>query len=434
MSEAKRSVDDGIAIRVSHAAKRYPWGFVPALGEALWGNEWRGSPEESTSTEETRPWALRDVDFAIRRGEAVAILGRNGAGKSTLLKVLAGVSPLSAGLIEVQGWIFPMIDLYAGLNRDLTGRENIGVLAAIMGLTPRQLQQRMGHIQEFSELGPWLDEPVRKYSSGMMARLGFSVAVNVDADILLIDEVLSVGDFEFQKKCVARISDLHAQGKTIVFVSHDSYVIERICDRAILLNGGRVAADGAPGEVLREYFRQVLTEQAAQSESTQLADESYREGLGDARITRVDTISPRLGSTSEIGVGEPVSFRLSYQASARLRKVRFGIRLINAQNTVVLSVTSGIEMDVIEPGHGVVECRLDSLPVMPNLYTLQTQIDSETILEDRVEHPGRLRVTADAEHLRASAGIGVAFAGSNWVRVHGDGDAESAPAQSPPAE
>jgi len=188
------------------------------------------------------PWALRDISFAVRSGEALGVVGKNGAGKSTLLKLIAGVSPATAGQLRVRGRLFPMIELAAGMHNDLTGRENIKLLGAIMGFSPRQMEAKIPEVEAFAELDGWLDKPVWQYSSGMQARLGFSVAVNVDADILLIDEVLSVGDVNFQKKCLNRMDELANSGVTILFVTHNPYSIERLCQRAIYLQDGRIAA------------------------------------------------------------------------------------------------------------------------------------------------------------------------------------------------
>ena len=202
-------------------------------------------------------WALRDVSFKVKRGETVGIIGVNGAGKSTLLSLIARTAEPTLGKLEVRGRISALLELGAGFHPDFTGRENIYINGAVMGLTRRQLDERIDKIIAFSELGPFIDEPTRNYSSGMLARLGFSVAVEVDPEILIIDEVLSVGDQAFQEKSFARIVDFQKRGCTIVFVSHSVSEVQKICHRAILLAHGQVIADGPAAQVAKAYSERI---------------------------------------------------------------------------------------------------------------------------------------------------------------------------------
>lgn len=241
-------------LEVDQVWKRYGLPLGPALRKA-WGRL-RGRP---LSDEDLGPWALRDVSVRVRPGEALGIVGRNGAGKSTLLKLLAGVTPPSRGSVRVRGRMFPMIELNAGIHPELTGRENAYLLGAIFGLTRRQVRAKIEEIHAFSELETWFDQPIRIYSSGMLARLGFSVAVNIENDVLLVDEVLATGDAGFQKKCMDRILKMIAQnGTTLVFVSHSPDEIERLCSKSILIEHGRVIYEGAPKALLEVYSRDVL--------------------------------------------------------------------------------------------------------------------------------------------------------------------------------
>jgi lipopolysaccharide transport system ATP-binding protein len=196
---------------------------------------------------------LRGISFDVNKGECVAIVGRNGAGKSTLLSLLARIYKPTSGTLQVNGRVAPLLELGAGFHQDLTGLQNIFVNASILGLQRRQIEERLDSIVEFSELINHIDSPVRTYSSGMIARLGFAVAIHVDADILLMDEVLSVGDFAFKEKCSARIDQLRESGKTIVIVSHGAKDIERIADRCIWLQNGLIEMEGTPEEVLTIY-------------------------------------------------------------------------------------------------------------------------------------------------------------------------------------
>jgi len=202
-------------------------------------------------------WALRDVSFAVRKGETVGFVGANGAGKSTMLSLVAKTVVPTLGSIAVTGRVAALLELGAGFHPDFTGRENIYVNGAVMGLSRRQLDERMDDIVAFSELGPFIDEPVRNYSSGMLARLGFSVATEVDPDILIVDEVLAVGDQAFQEKSFNRIVEFRRRGCTIVFVSHSLDTVASICDRAILLSHGQILADGPAAAVAHEYADRV---------------------------------------------------------------------------------------------------------------------------------------------------------------------------------
>ena len=199
--------------------------------------------------------ALRHVSFRVPKGQTVGIVGRNGSGKSTILKVTAGVYTPSEGHVRVNGTIAPLIELGAGFHHELTGRENILLNGLLLGLSKRQIQERETQIIDFAELGDFIDSPVKQYSSGMYMRLAFSVAVAVDPDILLIDEILSVGDGGFRKKCFDLISNFRVSGRTILFVSHDMNNVRELCHRVLLVNNGEVVEDGRPADVLAEYER-----------------------------------------------------------------------------------------------------------------------------------------------------------------------------------
>jgi ABC-type polysaccharide/polyol phosphate transport system ATPase subunit len=197
--------------------------------------------------------ALKGISFTIRDGETVGIVGRNGSGKSTILKIIAGVYRPTAGKTTISGKVAALIELGAGFHPDLTGRENIVLNGLLLGLSKREIQQREQRITDFAELGEFIDSPVKQYSSGMYMRLGFSIATEVDPDILLIDEILAVGDAAFQQKCIARIDDFRRRGKSIVFVSHGTGNVRTICERALLIHEGLIAEDGPVDQVLARY-------------------------------------------------------------------------------------------------------------------------------------------------------------------------------------
>jgi ABC-type polysaccharide/polyol phosphate transport system ATPase subunit len=202
-------------------------------------------------------YALRNVSFEIGRGETVGLIGRNGSGKSTALKLIAGVMAPSEGEVFVSGRISPLIELGAGFHPDLTGRENVHLNAAILGMTTAETREQFQAIVDYAELQEFIDTPVKRYSSGMYMRLGFAVAVHSNPEILLVDEVLSVGDQHFQEKCMAKMHEFQASGTTIVFVSHGLDAVQKFCDRVILLDGGHLIDDGDPATVVQRYMSMV---------------------------------------------------------------------------------------------------------------------------------------------------------------------------------
>ena len=202
-------------------------------------------------------WALREVNLHVDAGECVGLVGPNGSGKSTLLRILAGIFPPSGGFLSVEGRVAPMIELGVGFHPDLTGRENVYLSTSLFSLSRRQTDAVYSQIVEFSELSPFMDMPVKNYSTGMYMRLGFAVAVHLDADVFLVDEILAVGDQSFQARCLDRIKEIRGRGRTIVFVSHDLALVERLCDRVYLLVAGRVLTEGDPTATIAKYKEHV---------------------------------------------------------------------------------------------------------------------------------------------------------------------------------
>nr|CRH08057.1 O-antigen export system ATP-binding protein rfbB [Candidatus Magnetococcus massalia] len=235
-------------IQVDGLWKRYGLPLLPAVKRSFKRIQGK-NPDEAT----TLPWSLQRIQFESYAGETLGIAGLNGSGKSTLLKVLAGVTPPTRGRVTVSGPLFPMIELNAGIHMELTGRENIYLLGAVLGLTRQEINARMPEIEAFCELGEWLDRPVRMYSSGMMVRLGFGTGIHVSADILLMDEVMAVGDLSFYNKCLAHLENLRERGKCTLFVSHNIRRMRRMCDRVLVLNQGEQVFIGPTEEAMTIY-------------------------------------------------------------------------------------------------------------------------------------------------------------------------------------
>ena len=315
-----------IAIRMQGVWKRYGLPLPQWLAR---GHRWlraiANGGARSAAGEDDKPWVLQDINLEIRRGETVAILGRNGAGKSTLLKILAGVTPATRGQVEVRGRLFPMIEVTGGLHQELTGRENIRLIGAILGLSRRELTVLLPDIEEFTELGAWLDQPVRTYSTGMLLRLGFGVGACIQSDIVLIDEALSVGDLSFQNKCMARIKQMHEQGAAIVLVTHSLDTAEFIAARGIVLNQGRIVAAGSSVEALGAYERLVFHGTGGRQQPT--ADKllpAIATSLG-ARIYGPDGCD-----TAAVEMGAPFGIEVDCHFNHCLRQPLFSLAIVNA--------------------------------------------------------------------------------------------------------
>jgi ABC-type polysaccharide/polyol phosphate transport system ATPase subunit len=305
-------------------------------------------------TRATQLWALRNLDLDVAPGEALGVIGQNGAGKSTLLKVIAEILPPQAGTVEVGGTVASMLELGAGFHPDFTGRENVYMNAAIHGLSEAEVDSRFEEIVEFSELSGFIDMPVKSYSSGMHMRLAFAVASHVNPDVMLLDEVLAVGDESFQRKCYGRMFAYRRRGGTLVFVSHDPASIERLCDRAILLIDGEIAADGLPHEVVAEYHRRLVEAEAgaivgAQAvEAAPVEDDPQVWGTREVTIRAVRLVGPD-GPGERFMSGDPLTIEIDVEADRTVETPNFGVAVHTVDGTLCYGTNT----------------RLDSLPTIP---------------------------------------------------------------------
>lgn len=249
-------------------------------------------------------WALRDVDFEIRRGEVVGVIGRNGAGKSTLLKVLSRITEPTKGRVQIRGRVASLLEVGTGFHPELTGRENIYLNGAILGMTHAEIRRKFDEIVDFAEVERFLDTPVKRYSSGMYVRLAFAVAAHLEPEILIVDEVLAVGDAEFQKKCLGKMGEVAGQGRTVLFVSHQLDVVTRLCGRTILLDSGKPIAEGDTGDVVRHY--QSLRVETSDRSAAVISDVKITVSLRDVEIhaRRTSQITVDISSDSPISFNE----------------------------------------------------------------------------------------------------------------------------------
>ncbi len=317
------------------------------------------------------------------------IVGENGSGKSTLLKCLAGILRPDDGSVRVAGRLSALLELGAGFHPELSGRENIYLNAAILGFGRREISRRFDEIVEFSGLERFIDTPVKNYSSGMYVRLGFSVAINVDPDILIIDEVLGVGDAAFSQKCSEKFAELRNSGKTLIIVTHDLGSIRSLCDRAAWLQYGTLREDGAPGQVVDDYYGEALS-------SGPSAVAETRWGTGEVRVSHVELIDAGGKQASVCHTGEDVTLRLSYEAHSPIMRPVFSFEINHLTGTNVTAPTgrdAGAIPDRIT-GSGVVEVSLDRLSLLPGTYDVTVAVRDFSLLHtyDHVQHALRFDV------------------------------------------
>jgi ABC-type polysaccharide/polyol phosphate transport system ATPase subunit len=276
-------------------------------------------------------WAVRNASFEIQPGEAVGVVGRNGSGKTTLLRMIAGIFRPTSGRLEVGGHVASLLELGAGFHPDFTGRENVYMNGAIHGLKRKYVTEKFDEIVSFAELESFIDVPVRTYSAGMYMRLGFSIAAHIDPDVLLLDEVFAVGDESFQRKCMGKILDLKARGRTLLFVSHSAPAVERLCERAMLLNGGELVADGPARDAIAQYQRMLAEEEDPAERSVGLREW----GTGEARVVGVRLEDGDRGERRQFLSGQPLVVRLAIAATKAIPPPRIAIEFRDANGSLL---------------------------------------------------------------------------------------------------
>ncbi|HEY7544717.1 MAG TPA: ABC transporter ATP-binding protein [Blastocatellia bacterium] len=308
-------------------------------------------------------WALRDVSFEIQSGEALGIIGPNGAGKSTVLKLLSKITAPTSGEIVIRGKLSALIEVGSGFHPELTGRENVYLSGSILGMRRREIANKLDSIVEFAEVHQFIDTPVKRYSSGMYVRLGFSIAAHLQPDILLLDEVLAVGDAAFQAKCFKRISELKKNGTTIVFISHDLNAIDFLCDRALLLDHGGIAAEGRPRDVIARYERSV---HAAMMPPDARMDDSS----GAVKIIGLTFCDYAGRQTYHALTGSPLIARVEFTASATVEDAVFEIFFYSQDGKLhcQYSTSLGGQKVVLMPGESAVEFFCPELCLQPGFY------------------------------------------------------------------
>ena len=335
-------------------------------------------------------WALRGLDLEIPHGSTFGIIGGNGSGKSTLLKLLAGILRPDEGTAEVDGRLSALLELGAGFHPELTGRENVYLNGAILGFTSREIRRRFDDIVGFAELDRFIDEPVRNYSSGMYVRLGFSVAIHVEPDILLVDEVLAVGDHAFQKRCLDRFAQLKAEGRTIILVSHDLDMVGWLCEQTAWIQQGTLQAVGPSPEVIDRFL-----EGAAAGAAPVSVPRRQFGGLGpDDLVTSVDLLDANGHRMDRVGSGRPVRFQVRYDAVRAGEPVTVALGLYRADGTHVASINSGAASRAVDgDGGGLVQVdyAVGALALQPGTYELSVALHNHSMRKVLERHTHLVR-------------------------------------------
>lgn len=335
----------------------------------------------------TEFWALRDVSFEIPTGGTFGLIGENGSGKSTLLKCIARILRPEKGGVATQGKVAALLELGSGFHPELSGRENVYLNGSILGLSKKQLDARFDEIVGFAGLERFIDSPVKNYSSGMYVRLGFSVAINVDPDILLVDEVLAVGDEAFQRKCGEKFADFRKAGKTVVLVSHAMGQLRNMCDQVAWLEHGEVREIGVPGNVVDEYVGEAHVARDAGTPETAAGGtgEHQRWGSGEVRVEHIEVLDATGRPTSQVRTGEAVRFRLHYVVSpAEVVRPVFGVAVYSVEG-IEITGPNIKDQDLVPDrisGRGTVELAIDRLMLLPGTYEL-----SAACYDDTLQHP-----------------------------------------------
>jgi ABC-type polysaccharide/polyol phosphate transport system ATPase subunit len=320
-------------------------------------------------------WALNGVSFDIHKGEAVGIVGRNGAGKTTILKLLSRITRCTSGVINVSGRVSALIELGAGFHPDLTGRENVFLNSAILGMSRREAHDRMEQIVDFSGLNGFMDTPVKRYSSGMYARLGFSIAAHTNADILLVDEVLAVGDANFQAKSIQKMRSLVDSGTTVVFVSHSLYYVNHFCDRAILLDCGKILGIGPPPGIISAY-QHTLQNSAIKRIREDNAKEGCSVGGAVARISRVELLDESGNPSDKFTIGRSLVLKVGLQSSGPFSKPVVEFEISSAAGQLCYKSHNHVDSFDIPDlnGTAAIAITLSDMRLLPGCYTVSVRL------------------------------------------------------------
>jgi lipopolysaccharide transport system ATP-binding protein len=393
----------GAAIQISSLGKRYRYGEVRSANDTLRADltEWikgvfkrddgqqrhptfRAIHERHLDADPNYFWALRDINLEIKQGEVVGIIGRNGAGKSTLLKILSRITPPTEGSITYHGRIASLLEVGTGFHRELTGRENIFLNGSILGMKRSEIARKLDEIIAFAEVEKFIETPVKFYSSGMYVRLAFAVAAHLEPEIMVVDEVLAVGDAAFQKKCLGKMQDVSQHGRTVLFVSHNMAAIKTLCSRAVLLNAGRVEAQGDPDEVIARYLTSSKPEQGVS-----LEQRTDRLGNGALRFTAIRFVNKSGQEVSEVASGEALNVEIAYKCNKPVDEKRMimSLSLWDDLKNVMALFASDEMGTVFKPFHnqGTITVRVPQMLLRAGRYSVKLWAShADTMQEENI--------------------------------------------------
>ena len=336
-------------------------------------------------------WALKDVSFEVEHGEVVGIIGRNGAGKSTLLKILSRITDPTEGYAEVYGRVGSLLEVGTGFHPELTGRENIYLNGAILGMSRAEIDRKFDEIVDFAEIEKFIDTPVKHYSSGMGLRLGFAVAAHLEPEILIVDEVLAVGDAEFQKKCLGKMSDVAGEGRTVLFVSHNMAAVQTLCERSMLLASGRTVFSGPTPEVIGVYLESATNNRS----NVVFGEETVRKGSGGARFTYARWVDADLQPINSLPMGGSATLEFGFEAYRRIKSPAFAVRLRTVFGEELVGWRSAVthgEMPTTTRG-GVVRLTIENLNLLPGIYGVKMGLSDGREMLDLIEEALELEIT-----------------------------------------
>ncbi len=414
----ENTMTDTSAIEIRQLSKRYRLGATASLDQTLaemvTKRFRRWLKRDTTSSHDDRDfWALRDVTFQVQPGEVIGVIGRNGAGKSTLLKILSQITAPTCGEAIIRGRVGSLLEVGTGFHPELSGRENVYLNGTILGMRKSEIDAKFDQIVEFSGIEQFLDTPVKRYSSGMYVRLAFAVAAHLEPEILIVDEVLAVGDFEFQRKCLGKMADVAGAGRTVLFVSHNMAAIQNLCQRVIWLKDGQVEKVGPTEQVVNAYLGQGESSDQANAHLDQ-----YRPAGCKSVIQRISLLDSEDQPTQQVLTGGPLIIQIDYQMDETPRNPSFGIGIDSMEGHRIVSfqMRQQHQLQGPLPTCGSVRCCIPELPLVPGLYCMSFGCSDHQGVLDQVSRA--IRMTVEPADYYGTGSLPMAKHGHTLVRAN----------------